>query len=74
MAEKEYLECVHGLVYETCKLCKEKSLTEIHAEIRAFGDGNKKEKVKFEYQEIIQPELDIKDVDTAYDLEETGEY
>lgn len=74
MAEKEYLDCVHGLIYQTCKLCKEKPLSEIHSEKVAFGDGSKKEKVKFEYQELIQPELDIKEVDTAYDLEDTGEY
>lgn len=74
MATTALMECVHGLVHQTCKLCKDKTVEEVTRENVNFGDGTKKEKVKFEYQEIIQPELDTKEVDTAYDFEESGDY
>jgi hypothetical protein len=70
----EIMECVHGLIFQTCKLCKDKSVDEIHAEIISFGDGSKKEKVKVEYQEVINPELDADAVDNAYDFEESSDY
>ena len=70
----EIIECVHGIIYNTCKLCKDKSFDEIHTEIVNFGDGSTKEKVKVEYQEIIQPDVDTDEVDTAYDFEESSDY
>lgn len=74
MKTVEHMECIHGLIYQTCRACKDKSEAEIHAEIVSFGDGSKKTKVKLEYQQILPPDLDEAELDIAYDFEETSDY
>ncbi len=71
---KEIKECVHGIYWQTCAICKDKSQTEVDTEMENFGEGNlNKSKIKYDFSEI-QEDLGSIEVDNAYDLEDSSDF
>ncbi|MFA5878846.1 MAG: hypothetical protein WC860_01585 [Candidatus Margulisiibacteriota bacterium] len=68
-------ECVHGLFWQTCNICKGKESEEIQKEVQDFGDGSTKSKIKYDYNEV-QDDLSnsLLEIDNAYDLDEGSDF
>jgi len=66
-------ECIHGLFWQTCSICKGKNPEDVQQEIQDFGDGSTKSKIKYDYSEIPDDLANI-EIDDAYDLEESSDF
>jgi len=66
-------ECIHGIIWQTCNICKEKSEEVVNKEISDFGDGSVKSNIKYDYTEVVE-ELPTLEVDNAYDLDDSSEF
>lgn len=60
-------QCIHGVIWQTCATCREKTEKEVKAEL-ALAKEQQESKLKYDYQEL--PELDDMDDDRDYDLDD----
>jgi hypothetical protein len=69
MATATYTKCVHGMIWKTCQLCKDKSESQVLAELQ-FQLEEQKSKLIYDYQEAVQ-DMPM-DADLAYDIDDMG--
>ncbi len=69
MSTATYTKCVHGMIWRTCQLCREKSEDQVLADLE-FQKEEQKSKLIYDYQEAVQ---DVPmDADLAYDIDDMG--
>jgi hypothetical protein len=64
-----YLQCMHGMIWKTCNLCKEKSEDQVSEDLRYVREDFTK-KLNYDYQDLEQ--ATVKDMDLAYDFDDAN--
>jgi len=67
---KDYIHCIHGLIWMTCSSCKDKGEDGVQAEL-ARQNEEQKSKLIFDYQEASEASLNEAG-DFAYDTDDMG--
>ncbi len=65
-----YVHCIHGMIWQTCAACKDKTEQNILAELSLQKEEQKMNLI-YDYQEPISG-TDSEDTDLAYDMEDMG--
>jgi hypothetical protein len=65
-----YVHCIHGMIWKTCQLCRQKTESDVEADLR-LQKQEQNDKLLYDYQETIQSG-DENDSDFAYDMEDMG--
>ena len=64
--EKEFTSCIHGLIFQTCTLCKDKSIENVKQEVEQVR-ANRIKKSVYETQAVF--EAKETDIDRDYDID-----
>mgnify|MGYP007063625052 CR=1 FL=1 len=66
-SQTEYVRCLHGLLYQTCMLCREKDVEKVQKEVLAIRNS-RIAKSSYEAQGIIETKQDEQDRDYDIDM------
>ena len=69
MSTISYLQCMHGMIWKTCNLCKEKSEEQVSEELRYVSEDFNT-KLNYDYQDLEQPP--VKEIDLDYDFDDAN--
>jgi len=63
----QFLYCIHGIIYQTCSLCKDKSVEKIIEEVNLVKEDLSKS-LMYDYQDLELPNADsVEDLDFDMD-------
>ena len=65
-----YIHCIHGMIWQTCNACREKTEENVLSELNLQKE-EQKSKLIYDYQEQVSGS-DLEDTDLAYDMEDSG--
>lgn len=65
-----YVRCIHGMIWKTCNLCRDKTEDAVISELN-FQKEEQKRKLIYDYQEASQTDT-MGDADLAYDIDDMG--
>lgn len=68
MASVTLIHCIHGMIWQTCNACREKSESSVISELNLQKE-EQKNKLIYDYQETISGS-ESEDTDLAYDMED----
>ena len=68
MKGNEMIACIHGLMWQTCALCHEKTEQEIEQDLN-YQREEQTQKLIYDYQEVAQSTIEG-DADLAYDMDD----
>lgn len=64
----QFLYCVHGLIAQTCGLCKDKETEQVMMELNRIKEDFSNQ-LRYDYQEIERPNQDIEE-DLDFDMDD----
>jgi hypothetical protein len=69
MSTISYLQCMHGMIWKTCNLCKDKTEEQVSEELRYVSEDFTT-KLNYDYQDLEQPP--VKEIDLDYDFDDAN--